>query len=129
MFDQQCLVFFTQGLVFYNDFFKTVNIFHYNNPHKADKLSIGMIKQKLIVLGAFLIIWGGIGFVIPIADNGWSIFTFDQLCGADLGQEDVVFSDAIGPCQVSRYLIVNNYAYLGAGVGLVITGSLARKIF
>ena len=88
-----------------------------------------MIKHELIALGGFFIIWGGLGFVIPVADNGWSSFTFDQLCNAYLGQEDVVFSDAIGPCQVSRYLIVNNYAYLGVGVGLVITGSLARKIF
>lgn len=87
-----------------------------------------MIRPEIITLGVFLVVWGGIGFIIPMADNGWTASTFDQLCQTEVGQEEVSFSNPFGPCQVSRYLIINNFAYLGVGIGLIITGSVI-KIF
>ena len=84
--------------------------------------------REIIALGGFFIVWAGVGFTVPIADNGWSVSTFDQLCQADVDQYEISLIDGFGPCQVSSYLIINNYAYLGVGIGLVITGSISKKI-
>ena len=86
------------------------------------------MKFPLIALGGFFVTWGIIGFVIPIADNGWSPMTFDNLCQIDYGDEQVEISNAFGPCQVSKYLIVNNYAYIGVGAALIFTSSLTNKL-
>lgn len=78
-----------------------------------------MEKKIFLALGSFFMVWGIIGFVIPLSNNGYTTMQIDSYCQSLSSEKEIQVVDFFGPCQMSRFLMVNSYGYLIFGAGIV----------
>jgi len=81
-------------------------------------------KDKVIVIGALLLVIGFLGYVVPITEFG-SVTDLDNLCSSPLGELGQAFSDqARENCKTVGILSKLVYTMMGIGIILVIIGAV-----
>jgi hypothetical protein len=80
-------------------------------------------KDEVIVIGALLLVFGFLGYVVPIAEFG-SVTDLDNLCSSGLGQLGQAFNDqARENCRIAGISSKLVYMMMGMGTILVIIGA------
>ncbi len=64
-------------------------------------------------------IWGIIGFVTPLSNNGFTTMQIDSYCQSLSSEKEIQVEGFFGPCQMSSFLMMNSYGYLIFGAGIV----------
>ena len=83
-----------------------------------------MAKDEVIVIGALLLVFGFLGYVVPIVEFG-SVTDFDNLCSSTFGQLGQAFNDqARETCRIVGILSKLVYTMMGIGAILVIIGAV-----
>ena len=81
-----------------------------------------MAKDEVIVIGALLLVFGFLGYVVPIVEFG-SVTDLDRLCSSTFGQLGQTFNDqARENCRTAGILSKLVYTMMGIGTILVIIG-------
>ena len=83
-----------------------------------------MAKDEVIVIGALLLVFGFLGYVVPIVEFG-SVTDLDRLCSSTFGQLGQTFNDqAKENCRTAGILSKLVYTMMGIGTILVIIGAV-----
>jgi|SRR3972149_5304788 len=81
-----------------------------------------MVKEEAVVIGALLLGFGFLGYIVPIGQLG-SVTDVDNLCSSMLGQVGQAYDEqARKTCQMASTLSKLVYATMGIGVLLIIIG-------
>jgi hypothetical protein len=84
-------------------------------------------KKIFLALGGFFMVWGMIGFVTPLSNNGFTTMQIDNFCQSLSSEKEIIVENSFGPCQVSRFLMMNSYGYLIFGAGIVGVSSISFR--
>ena len=86
-----------------------------------------MANNGAVAAGIVLIALGVIGYLYPITNIG-SASDVNDMCNSAIGQFGKELNAQIKVnCQISKYIVLGSYVFMGVGALLVIVGAVYRK--
>ena len=66
----------------------------YRNFHKVELIILVVEKKIFLALGGFFMVWGMIGFVTPLSNNGFTTMQIDNFCQSLSSEKEILVENS-----------------------------------